>query len=162
MLEYDDSAFYYFSISILTAILLPFTWSIISSVIWGEIEIEHFPGGCKCARCTAMINVKRSAARKQTFRGSFYFRVMVAIFLWYIWYLNFNCVTSLETLQSFDPFVILNIPNDATPRDIKKQYRKLSLEMHPDKNPDNPLAVQEFIKLTKAYNVSIKKFKGLD
>jgi len=38
-------------------------------------------------------------------------------------------------------------------RDIKKQYRRLSLEKHPDKNPDNPLAVQEFIRLTKAYNI---------
>lgn len=30
----------------------------------------------------------------------------------------------------------------------------MSLEKHPDRNPDNPLAVQEFIRLTKAYNVS--------
>jgi translocation protein SEC63 len=29
----------------------------------------------------------------------------------------------------------------------------MSLILHPDKNPDNPLAVQEFIKLTKAYNI---------
>ena len=57
-------------------------------------------------------------------------------------------------MQSFDPFEVLGVDNDATVRDIKKQYRKLSLEMHPDKNPDNPLAVQEFIRLTKAYNVS--------
>ena len=58
-------------------------------------------------------------------------------------------------MQSFDPFEVLGVDNDATVRDIKKQYRKLSLEMHPDKNPDNPLAVQEFIRLTKAYNVSL-------
>lgn len=38
-------------------------------------------------------------------------------------------------------------------RDIRKQYRRLSLLKHPDKNPDNPLAVQEFIRLTKAYSI---------
>jgi DnaJ-class molecular chaperone len=38
--------------------------------------------------------------------------------------------------------------------EIKKKFRKMSLVMHPDKNSGNPLAVQEFIKLTKAYNVS--------
>ena len=61
---------------------------------------------------------------------------------------------SLENIASFDPFAILGVGNDASIRDIKKAYRKLSLTMHPDKNPDNPLAVQEFIKLTKAYSVS--------
>ena len=80
---------------------------------------------------------------------------MIAIGLWYVWYLNAEKVSTIETLQSFDPFAILELENDATPRDIKKQYRKMSLEKHPDKNPDDPLAVQEFIKLTKAYNVSI-------
>ena len=48
----------------------------------------------------------------------------------------------------------MGVANDATVRDIKKQYRRLSLTMHPDKNPDNPLAVQEFMRLTKAYKVS--------
>jgi translocation protein SEC63 len=70
-----------------------------------------------------------------------------------IWYKNFEMVMSIEALQSFDPFTILDVPSDATLKEIKKQYRKLSLEKHPDKNPDNPLAVQEFIRLTKAYNV---------
>ena len=54
---------------------------------------------------------------------------------------------------------MLGVNNDASVRDIKKQFRKLSLEMHPDKNPDNPLAVQEFIRLTKAYNVSFNEIR---
>ena len=68
---------------------------------------------------------------------------------------------SLENIASFDPFAILGVGNDASIRDIKKAYRKLSLTMHPDKNPDNPLAVQEFIKLTKAYSVSFFKLEIL-
>lgn len=80
--------------------------------------------------------------------------MMIAAFMWYMWYLNAQIVSTIDTLQSFDPFMILELENDATVKDIKKQYRKMSLEKHPDKNPDDPLAVQEFIKLTKAYNVS--------
>lgn len=88
-----------------------------------------------------------------TFKGPFYFRLIVASFLWYIWYLNAQLVSEIDSLQAFDPFQILDIDSGATPRDIKKAYRKLSLEKHPDRNPDNPLAVQEFIRLTKAYNI---------
>ena len=101
-----------------------------------------------------MITLKKRQVYSSAFKGSFYFRLMVAAFFWYIWYLNAQVVSEIENLQAFDPFAILEIPNEATIRDIKKQYRKLSLEKHPDKNPDNPLAVQEFIRLTKAYNVS--------
>jgi len=43
--------------------------------------------------------------------------------------------------------------SDATLPEIRRMYRRLSLEKHPDKNPDNPLAVQEFIRLTKAYRI---------
>ena len=83
------------------------------------------------------------------------YRCLVVGFLWYVWFLNYTTVMSLENIASFDPFAILGVGNDATIKDIKKAYRRLSLTMHPDKNPDNPLAVQEFIKLTKAYSVSI-------
>ena len=155
MLEYDDSAFYYFSISVLTAILLPLTYGLLKTMIWGDIHIEDYVSQCKYSRCTAMITLKKRQVYSSAFKGSFYFRLMIAAFFWYIWYLNAQVVSEIENLQAFDPFQILEIPNEATIRDIKKQYRKLSLEKHPDKNPDNPLAVQEFIRLTKAYNVSI-------
>mgnify|MGYP007004948220 CR=1 FL=1 len=46
MLEYDDSAFYFFSIAVLTSILLPFTWSILTTMIFGEITIENYASAC--------------------------------------------------------------------------------------------------------------------
>ena len=53
-----------------------------------------------------------------------------------------------------DYYDILGISKNASAADIKKAYRKLSREKHPDKNPDNPAAVTEFIQITKAYTVS--------
>ena len=35
-----------------------------------------------------------------------------------------------------DYYSILNIARNATDDDIKKSYRKLAMEFHPDKNPD--------------------------
>ena len=161
MLEYDDSAFYYFSISVLSFALIPITYSLLVQIIWGDIHVPKFEGTCKCTRCTALFTLKKRQARSMTFNNSFYFRFIAAAFLWYIWYLNAAIVSEIDSLQAFDPFTILDLASDATPRDIKKAYRKLSLLKHPDRNPDNPLAVQEFIRLTKAYNVSIFVFFNL-
>ena len=87
MLEYDDSAFYYFSVTVLTMILIPFTWGIISSIIWGDVPVPKLEG-VTTPRIVALYNVKTREARAKTFRGPFYFRLMVAAFLWYIWYMN--------------------------------------------------------------------------
>lgn len=50
---------------------------------------------------------------------------------------------SSKGLQHFDPFEILQVPADATDKEIKKAYRQLSLQYHPDKNPD-PQAAEYF------------------
>lgn len=51
------------------------------------------------------------------------YKVLVGVFLWYLWYLNFSTVMNLENIQTFDPFAILDVANDADQRAIKKAYR---------------------------------------
>jgi len=77
-------------------------------------------------------------------------------FLGFLWFLNFYCfyaVKDIEPLKSFVPHEILGVDTSASVREVKKAYRKLSREKHPDKNPDNPEAVNEFIQITKAYTI---------
>lgn len=85
----------------------------------------------------------------------FIMQFMVLSFMWYLCYLCFDVIKDIEPLKTFIPHELLGVATDATPSQVKKAYRKLSREKHPDKNPDNPEAVNEFIQITKAYTVSI-------
>ena len=52
-----------------------------------------------------------------------------------------------------DYYSSLGIAEDAKPADIKKAYRRLAQEYHPDKNPENPQAVEKFKEVNEANEV---------
>jgi len=52
-----------------------------------------------------------------------------------------------------DFYQALGVSPDATDTDIKKAYRKLAKDLHPDKNPDNAVAEQRFKDVSEAYSV---------
>lgn len=56
----------------------------------------------------------------------------------------------------------MGVPRSATLNQIKKAYRKLAKEFHPDKNPDDPHAQEKFQDLGAAYEVCIKMFQDLE
>lgn len=84
---------------------------------------------------------------------NFYFKLGCLAILWVLTARNYEVVSKIETLQTFDPYDILQLDQTAKMSEIRRKYRRLSLEKHPDKNKENPLAVQEFIRLTKAYRI---------
>ena len=51
-----------------------------------------------------------------------------------------------------DYYQILGVPNTADANTIKKAYRKLALQFHPDKNPDNKAAEDKFKEAAEAYD----------
>jgi len=52
-----------------------------------------------------------------------------------------------------DYYKILGVDRNASPEQIKKQYRKLAKEYHPDKNPGNKAAEERFKSISEAYEV---------
>jgi DnaJ-class molecular chaperone len=48
-------------------------------------------------------------------------------------------------------YKILGVKMTATKEEIKKAYRKLALQYHPDKNPDNKEAEEKFKKISEAH-----------
>jgi molecular chaperone DnaJ len=52
-----------------------------------------------------------------------------------------------------DYYEVLGVQRDATKDDIKRAYRKLAIQYHPDKNPGDKAAEEKFKEATEAYEV---------
>ncbi len=52
-----------------------------------------------------------------------------------------------------DYYKVLGLSKGSSPDEIKKAYRKLAFEYHPDRNPDNKSAELKFKEATEAYEV---------
>ena len=58
-----------------------------------------------------------------------------------------------------DPYATLGVPRGASEADIKKAYRTLAKQLHPDRNTDNPKAAERFSQVTTAYDLLTDKDK---
>jgi len=59
----------------------------------------------------------------------------------------------MSTVAKRDYYEVLGVARDASLTEIKAAYRRLAVQFHPDRNPDNPEAEERFKEASEAYAV---------
>jgi len=52
-----------------------------------------------------------------------------------------------------DPYKLLGVPRTASDDDVRKAFRKLAKELHPDARPNDPVSAERFKKVSQAYEL---------
>ena len=55
--------------------------------------------------------------------------------------------------MSWDPYAALGVPRASSAEDIRKAYRKLAKELHPDVRPNDKASAERFKRATAAFNM---------
>ena len=56
-------------------------------------------------------------------------------------------------MTKIDYYEVLSVSRDASDQELKTAYRKLAMQYHPDRNPDDPAAEEKFKECSEAYSV---------
>ena len=56
-------------------------------------------------------------------------------------------------MGSFDPYQVLDVPEDADTATIRRAYQKLARRLHPDLHPGDREAERRFLEVVRAYRL---------
>lgn len=56
-------------------------------------------------------------------------------------------------MAKIDYYEVLGVTRSADGKELKTAFRKLAMQYHPDRNPDNPTAEQSFKEINEAYEI---------
>ncbi|CAH9074583.1 unnamed protein product [Cuscuta europaea] len=105
---------------------------------------------CQCSVCFQSGKYRRSIFKRIS-NFSTYSNLTIVL-LWIVMGILVYYIRSISSeIDIFEPFGILGLEAGASESEIKKAYRRLSIQYHPDKNPD-PEAHTYFVEyISKAY-----------
>jgi len=150
---FDDVAFYWFLMSVMVVVIVPMSYSFLSTVQWRQSANWTR----KVNSCKEKIDRNDRIRRKEMVSKLFGWRGIGFVVSWVLFLTLLAKLTTMqgEEMYSFNPFKILDIEEVSEPGEIKKAYRKKSLLYHPDKCTDkgDGSCNDNFVKVAKAYEV---------
>lgn len=100
----------------------------------------------------ALWRVARSPRALVKSRGLALHVALLAVAAAAFWHCLQQLQASSADLGVFDPYEILGVPDSASARDIRRAFRALGRQLHPDKNlKSSRAAAAQFGRVTKAY-----------
>ncbi|KMT16159.1 hypothetical protein BVRB_3g053200 [Beta vulgaris subsp. vulgaris] len=144
--EENSSLFPIFILTMMALPLVPYTIVKLCNAAKKKAKSLH----CQCAVCS-----RSGKYHKSLFKRISNFSTcsnLTLVLLWVIMaFLVYYIKNMSAEVQVFEPFNILGLEPGASDSEIKKAYRRLSIQYHPDKNPD-PEANKYFVEyISKAY-----------
>uniref|UniRef100_A0A1I8GJ51 J domain-containing protein n=1 Tax=Macrostomum lignano TaxID=282301 RepID=A0A1I8GJ51_9PLAT len=144
--EYDESGstFYYFLLAFYALVLLPMTY-----YFWPTSQSDRIEQGkrkCHCDGCQMKRHLLKSFSPWKERK-----KKLLKLLFFVLWIILAVLLYKVNTIKvewmDFDPYNVLGIDRGASPMDIRRAYRQLSLTHHPDKGGDP----QVFQQISKAY-----------
>uniref|UniRef100_A0A5B6ZDN2 Putative dnaJ protein ERDJ2A n=1 Tax=Davidia involucrata TaxID=16924 RepID=A0A5B6ZDN2_DAVIN len=144
--EENSALFPIFILTIIALPLVPYTILKLCRAASKKTKSIH----CECSVCS-----RSGKYRKSIFKRISNFSTcsnMTLVLLWVVMGILVYYIKHISReIQVFEPFNILGLESGASDSEIKKAYRRLSIQYHPDKNPD-PEAHKYFVEyISKAY-----------
>ncbi|XP_021289276.1 dnaJ protein ERDJ2A-like [Herrania umbratica] len=144
--EENSALFPIFVLTIMALPLVPYTLVKILNAFSKNTMTIH----CQCSVCSRSGKYGKSIFKRISNFSTC--RNLTLVLLWIIMVMLIYYIKhTTHEIKVFEPFSILGLEPGASDSDIKKAYRRLSIQYHPDKNPD-PEAHNYFVEyISKAY-----------
>jgi len=144
--EENTSLFLIFILTMIALPLVPYTIMRLCRAASEKAKTIH----CRCSGCHRSGKYRKSIYKRISNFSTCSNLTIVLLWIFMIFLVYYIKHVSRE-VQVFEPFSILGLEPGASESEIKKSYRRLSIQYHPDKNPD-PEAHKYFVEyISKAY-----------
>ncbi|KAG2717774.1 hypothetical protein I3843_03G190400 [Carya illinoinensis] len=144
--EENSALFPIFILTIMALPLVPYTIMKLCRAASKKTKSIH----CHCSECSRSGKYRKSIFKRISNFSTY--SNLTLILLWVVMIILVYYIKNMSReIQVFEPFSILGLDSGASDSEIKKAYRRLSIQYHPDKNPD-PEAHKYFVEsISKAY-----------
>ncbi|KAF7016140.1 hypothetical protein CFC21_029819 [Triticum aestivum] len=144
--EENSSLFLIFILTMIALPLVPYTITRLCHAATKKAKTIH----CRCSGCHRSGKYRKSIYKKISNFSTWSNLTILLLWIVVIFLIYYIKLSSRE-VQVFEPYSILGLEPGASESEIKKSYRRLSIQYHPDKNPD-PEAHTYFVEsISKAY-----------